>query len=94
MTKFKSKAEKAFEAKLEELVVRPLLVYGNEENMRRAKREPLDTAAVEKLFNQYGSYLELIDMTQPMTPAEGRAAARMAQDLVGVEHGTGELVFR
>lgn len=94
MAQFKSKAEKAFETKLEALVVRPVVAEYLPNGQHGTRREPLDTDAVELLFLQYGHYLELIDMNQPMTPTEGRAAARMAQDLVGVEHGTGELVFK
>ena len=75
MARYKSKAEKAFEVKVE------------------AALEARDWTTLETVYHQYGCYLELIDMNSTIQGQEVNLAARAAQDLIGVEVGTGELVF-
>lgn len=62
----KSKADIAFCTQLERLVKRPIKAEYNKDGSHSTEREPLDLAATEKLFIQYGTYLELIGGDAPV----------------------------
>lgn len=53
-----------------------------------------DWKALQEVFHQYGSYLELIDFSSPMSPPVARAHARLAQDLVDINVDNRELVYQ
>ena len=82
----KTKADMAFCKKLEQLIRRPVIHSQSMVNSPWPKVQyvPFDIEAAEKLFNQYGAYLELIDYTHPMTEDQMRSAGRQVNDLVRV----------
>lgn len=58
---YKTKADKAFDEKLEALLKPRFIISMSISEFARPLREPIDWTAVEHLFNLYGSYLELLD---------------------------------